>query len=183
MKVNQELLIKDIHFPLLKPLETQRNQKFFGKIKDFLTYRRKFEFVEDWCVYSKKIRQFIFIPKTFIIDGASVPKVLYFSYSPTGVLFYGSFPHDFGYRYEGLFLIDQYNNINFVKFDKSDLDDLFLEICSQENHMPTVSKVAKTTLSIFGFTGWWSNRKKNNNIKEDFPQFFWTEENINLDEN
>lgn len=87
------------------------------------------------------------------MDGASVPKALYFAYSSTGVLFYGAFPHDFGYRYNGLFLVDDYNNIVFVKFKKPELDNIFLELCSQENHMPIISTIAKTTLSLFGYIG------------------------------
>lgn len=94
---------------------------------------------------------FIFLPEGLIVDGASVPKALSGTYSSTGVLFYGSFPHDFGYRYNGLFLVGSNNELQFVRFDKDDLDNIFLDVCKQENDMPKLTWLAKTTLTLFGF--------------------------------
>ena len=94
-------------------------------------------------------------------------------YNSTGILLYGSFPHDFGYRYKGLFLIDINDyEVIFEDFTKSKLDNIFLEICSQENAMPIVSTIAKIALSLFGFIGWRSNRKKNYQPHIDYSKYY-----------
>jgi hypothetical protein len=152
-KVDEELLIKEPHFPTIRPVVEEKISSFLDKAKSFFTYRRKFEIMEEICIWSNMLERYIYIPASLIVDGASVPKVLNGVYSSTGVLFYGSFPHDFGYRYAGLFLVDDKLNLKFVKFSKGELDDIFLDVCKQENNMPNVSKIAKWTLTAFGFTG------------------------------
>jgi hypothetical protein len=45
-------------------------------------------------------------------------------------------------------------------------------VCKQENNMPNVSKIAKWTLTAFGFTGWNEARKNDRQIEVDFWYLF-----------
>ena len=167
-KVPEKLLDKHPHFPLLEPIAEVNRLKFLGKVKSFFTYRRKWKTHEDCCFWSNEIQKFIFIPVDFIFDGASVPKALNGLYSSTGILFHGAIAHDFGYRYGGLFLVNEDGELEFRIFSKGKLDDIFLDLCRQENDMPNVSKIAKSTLSMFGFMGWNENRKNNLDVNFDY---------------
>lgn len=171
-KVDEKLLKKEPHFPAIRPLAEKERLSTFGKLKSWFTYRRNFEILEDICFWCELLDRFIFLPQGFIVDGASVPKALSGTYSSTGVLFYGSFPHDFGYRYTGLFLVDNNNELEFSHFSKGELDDIFLDLCTQENDMPKLSWLAKSTLTMFGFVGWNENRKKNKQVIDDYWYLF-----------
>lgn len=157
-------------FPIIQALPTERKTGWFGRIKDFFTYRRKFRVTNNYFLWSPMLQSFIFVPVGFIFDGASVPKVLNSLYSSTGMLFLGACPHDFGYRYEGLLLLDPNGIVHFKKMDKEFLDRIFEDFCSWESGMPTASKTATLGLGLFGFTGWHENRELDSDLVEDFPK-------------
>ena len=118
----------------------------------------------------------IFIPKNFIFDGASVPKILNSVYNPNGILLLGAGPHDFGYRYKGLLHADYRGYLKFVPYNKDELDNIFNHLCSYESGMSKASKIAQIVLSAIGFLGWKSNRKANHVLMDDFPELFVPEE-------
>lgn len=165
-------LTKDIHFPITRAIPTSIDSSIVKKTFHFLTYRRKFEIMEDYFLYSPHLDTWVFLPKGFIFDGASVPKVLNGLYNPTGMLLLGAAPHDLGYRYEGLFLIDKDHELHFSTFSKKELDTVFNNFCAYESGMPKASGTATLGLSLFGFLGWRENRRKNCNLFDDFPELF-----------
>jgi len=177
-KVDLSLLSKEIIFPVVQAIPNQKEKApWYKRIFKFVTYRRKFKVKRDYSIWSPLLKQFIFTPCYFIFDGASVPKILSGIFSPNGILLLGSLPHDFGYRYNGLFLIDpEIKSIYFQKFSKSQLDAIFKDLCSWENKMQVASRVATLALSLFGFLGWRENRKLNLNLFKDFPELYVPDE-------
>ena len=89
----------------------------------------------------------------------------------------GALPHDFGYRYECLILVNSMTGVITIKpFLKSELDNIFQNLCEWESGFKIASAIAKNTLSVAGFIGWEENRKGNHNIHLDFPMLFIPEE-------
>lgn len=76
-------------------------------------------------------------------------------YSPVGVLFLGSCPHDFGYKHEVLFLVDpDTGEIEERKMTKKEHDDLFDYLCTLESGMDTASGLARNSLAILSIPVW-----------------------------
>jgi len=165
----KKLLSKKIHFPLIQAQPCQIKKGFFSKIKRFLSFRRLWKTTQDYYCWSEYLGKFIFIPAIFLFDGASVPKLLYSIFSPMGLLLYGALPHDFGYRFKGLFIFNQNKQVvEFQEFDKKELDKIFCELNIQENGMKKSSKTATFSLKAGIFT-WKNYRKVNENVFDAFP--------------
>lgn len=167
-------LTKDIHFPITQAVySVPPKRKWYQKIIKFFTYRRWFEVMKDYVLWVPSLGCFIFIPITFLFDGASVPKFLGSLFSPTGMLLLGALPHDFGYRYKCLILVDEITcKLSVRLFNKKELDEVFKDLCAWESGLKRASGTAKTALTIAGFTGWNKNRKENRILKDDFPGLF-----------
>lgn len=171
-------LPKSIHFPIVQAVYTPTPKRsWWDKIVNFTTYRRKFKVRENYILWVPSINRFVFVPKYFIYDGASVPKILNGLFNPTGMLLLGALPHDFGYRYHGLLFVNpQTREIQFSAFSKKQLDQIFKDLCIYESGLKFASTTASYTLSLFGFLGWNKNRKDNNILRTDFPQIFVPDE-------
>lgn len=166
-------LTKDIHFPIIRGIVETKEISFLKRILRFFSFKRSFEIMEDYVIWCESIQGFVLLPKKFIYDGASVPKILGMFYSTVGVLFLGAGPHDLGYKYEGLFLVDPVSGeVSFQKMSKSELDEIFNCLCTRETGMSIASGLARNTLSIFGIPAWRRYRKRNYDLKEDFPDLF-----------
>lgn len=173
IKINPGLLTKDIRFPIIQPIAEDHPKNIFSRAKKFLTYRRRFSICAPAVIWSDYIKEYIYLPKTFIFDGASVPKALNNFYGPTGILLYGAPPHDFGYRYAGLLLVDQDTlEVFFEPYSKTTLDKIFKQHCTAENGLPKASFVARLGLKIGGWVSWRKHRKANKILQDDFPVFF-----------
>ena len=173
-------LKKGIHFPVVQAVYTPTPKRsWWRKIANFMTYRRKFKVREDYILWIPSLARYIFVPRYFIYDGASVPKVLNGLFNPTGMLLLGALPHDFGYRYQGLFFVNpDTREIQFGAFSKKQLDQIFKDLCTYESGMKVASGAATMTLSVFGFMGWGQNRKANCNLSKDFPELFIPQEKM-----
>jgi hypothetical protein len=173
-KLNLAELSKEIHFPVTQAIPDNWSfSPLWKRFFTFWTYRRKFKFRNDYVLWCPDISQFIFIPKYFTFDGASVPKLLSNIFNPTGVLLLGSGPHDIGYRYKGLIHVDlETGELYFREYSKSQLDKIFEILCKHESGMKIASTVATKLLSIVGHLGWYENRKKDSNLFNDHPELF-----------
>lgn len=87
--------------------------------------RRRWKFLEDWYVDLPDGRQ-CHIPRGYIVDGASVPRLLWAVYSPTGMLFFPSMVHDFAIR-EGHLVLDGQQ----IEYTWRQSDDLFHALIRQ----------------------------------------------------
>lgn len=170
----KETLGKGIHFPIVQAIYTPTPKRsWWQKLKNFITYRRKFKVREDYILWVPSLSRFIFVPEYFVYDGASVPKILNGLFNPTGMLLLGALPHDFGYRYNGLFFVNPVTReIQFSAFSKKQLDIIFKDLCIHESKMKAASYVATFTLSFAGFMSWNEHRKNNRTPQADFPQLF-----------
>jgi hypothetical protein len=162
-------LTKEIHFPVIRGIVETKELSFFKRLWRFVSFNRKFEIVEDYLLWVEELQKFILIPAKFIYNGASVPKILGMLYSTTGVLFLGSCPHDFGYKFGGLLLVDpNTGETEFKLMDKDKHDDLFNYLCTLETGMSTATKLARNALSIVAWPAWKKYRKE----QHKFSHFF-----------
>lgn len=176
--IDLSLCTGDVHFPVIQALPTVIEDSFFKEMWNFLTYRRKWKVKEDYCLWVPAIARWVFVPKYFIFDGASVPKALYGLFSPNGMLLLGALPHDFGYRYQGLLHVDHKGYLFFQSYTKNELDSIFCDLCIFESGMDKMATGATLTLSVCGFLGWKENRKRNAVLMDDFPELFTLEEGV-----
>lgn len=120
--------------------------------------------------FSENIRLCCYIPKGFIFNGASIPRLLSPIYLPTGILYLGSFLHDFMYRYAGLIIFtEEMDEMIFVGCNQKGADYVFNEMNERVNDFATGTYPAYVALQTFGFAAWNRCRKKNIFV-EHFPQ-------------
>jgi len=94
--------------------------------------------------------QFIFvIPKGFVTDFASIPRLLWFMYPPDGKHRGGAIPHDMGYAVHGF---------------KSLMDEMFKQLLKSE-------KVEKSVVNIFfGSVNWFGSFAYKNRSKSSIEK-------------
>ena len=163
---------KSVHFPIVSAVPDIQVLTLYKNIIEFLTYRRTWKLQRDYVIWCDYLKEYIFIPKNFIFDGASVPKALYSFLSPNGILLLGACPHDFGYRYKGLIHIDNNGYLYYKRYSKSELDKMFRSMCKKESSLGAAVNIAYIGLFLFGFTGWLEARKNNCDLNKDFPNLF-----------
>lgn len=169
--VKPELLQETVHFPAIRFKRLPQQKGFFTRLFNFLTLKREFEFLEEFCLWCPYLGRFVYFPKGFVADGASVPKLLHSVYGSYGVLFYGSLPHDFGHQYHGLFCVrSDTNKVFFEILSKEDLDVIFEDVNLLETDKKKAVYAAKKTLDWFSGRAWEKNRRKNRSVVEDFPE-------------
>ena len=162
-----------MYMPSLKPISLICNSD--NRLKQlwfWITATRKWKFDEDYVIYYRKQNKYIYIPKTFVIDGASVPKIFYNIYNPVGILLLGALPHDFGYKYNGLLVLDiNTTQLHLEVYSKDELDKIFEEINIQFNNLPHITYYASLTLKLFGFFAWNNHRKTDIHFSDDYPEY------------
>lgn len=171
--IDRSKLTKEIVFPDVRAVPDPKIKGLFKRIKKFLFHRRQWIVISDYIVWSDILKSYIFVPEGFQFDGASVPKIFHSLLGPTGVLLLGACPHDEGYKYGGLILVDHFDGgLTFVPMSKHILDNTFKDLCSKENSLGIVTYLSKLALTNFGFIAWNKYRKENRTLKEDFPQLY-----------
>ena len=141
------------------PIKT-KNKKWWQRARLHKSYVRNWEVYKQWKF--KRFGTIFVIPKSFIFDGASIPKYLWSSFgSPTGVLFVPGLIHDFAYRYGYIWV--KYSDGEYGKYygNQKHWDDLFCELGKDMNNSKAVSRVAWSMLRMFGRFAWKANRKRN----------------------
>jgi len=154
-----------IMYPIIKPLPIKtKNKPLLKKIWIWLTITRQWILVEDFYIRIPGSFKKIFIPKGFIFDGVSIPRIFWTILNPIGILFLGAIPHDFGYKYEGLFY--KANNIfYFKKHTRKELDQIFYKINEENNKLKLITKISLYILRLFGWIAWNNHRKENKSWK------------------
>lgn len=90
--MKKETVIK-IDFPETKALPIKNEWK-----------RREFIVTHDYHIYIPSLELWCRIPRNFVFDFASIPRVI--PISPTGILAYGAVVHDFIYRFGKILVCD-----------------------------------------------------------------------------
>jgi hypothetical protein len=129
---------------------------------------RRWELVKDFEYYSPTLRMSILIPAPFVFDGASVPRILWPFLDPVGLLLLGALPHDFGYRYRGLF-VKYTHAYQFRYFTRSQLDEIMEVVVSEVNDMSGMAKVARIGVCAGGWVTWNKYRREDRSVFHDYP--------------
>lgn len=147
------------------PIKT-KGKNVFARMWAWITVIRKWEVAENWT-YILSDGKKIIIPASFIFDGASIPRPLWGILSPTGMLLIQGLIHDFGYRYNYLWVIDTKGNIEKEMAPKNKerkhWDKLFRQVGEEVNGMKVINFLAWIVLSVLGIFAYNSNRKRNEN--------------------
>lgn len=173
-----------LHMPITKniPLDMKNAGSWWKKYKLWKFGLPKEELMEDFYQelprkcnrflgFNENVRVCCFIPKTFIFDGASVPKMLTSLYLPTGILYLGAFLHDFMYGFEGLIVFtEEMKEFKFVRVVQKEADNIFYEMNMAVNDFKTACYPAYTALRMFGFKAWKDDQKKKSFV-ELFPEY------------
>lgn len=170
--IPENKLNKGIHFPIIQGVPDDKKRNIFSKIFKFLTFRRKWKLKRDYILWCEYLKEYIFVPKGFVFDGASVPKALHSFLGPNGILLLGACPHDEGYRYRGLIHVREDRTLLFKPYTKHELDKIFFHLCKKESSLGIISAIATLALILFGWTGWLQARNNNNILTDDFPYLF-----------
>lgn len=142
--------MKYIEMPIVRPIRYKSGGNFFSKVWKWLTYIRRWEVMEDWT-YTLSNAEEIFIPKGFVMDGASIPKGFRNIVSPVGVLYIAAIAHDKKYADpEGM--------------TRKEVDELFLNVANETNELKILNRSCYGLLRAFGWVAWRNWRKKDNTI-------------------
>lgn len=158
-----------MNMPKLSPLPIKTlGKSFFPRIWAWVTEVRKWELVEDW-EYELPDKTIVVIPKHFIFDGASIPRPLWGILSPTGLLLIPGLIHDFGYRYDYIWVRDITGKVHKDKegYGQKCWDKLFYEVGKKVNGMKIIDALAWLALASMGRFAWKANRERNE--AEVFP--------------
>lgn len=151
-------MLTEEQMPKLRPLPVRKRRE-----------RRRYRLLEDWkCELLGKAFTFI-IPKGFIFDGASIPRLFWNMLSPSGYLFLAGLLHDFIYKYAFAYIYSSLESLDGqesliikVWFNQKEADQKFEalahKICVGASFF---TKSAYVTLRWFGFIAWKKHRKKN----------------------
>jgi len=143
--------------PILRPIPVTKRGE-----------RRRYELMQDWkCDLLGRGFTFI-IPKGFIFDGASIPRIFWNMLSPSGYLFLAGLLHDFIYKYRFVYVYSAIESLDggeprIIKdwFNQEEADHRFEalanKICMGAHNF---TKAAYLTLRGFGFVAWKNHREK-----------------------
>ncbi len=121
---------------------------------------RRWMLIEDWEYLLGTIR--IFIPKGFVFDGASIPKLFTAVYAPTGYLFIAALVHDYCYKHAGYReIFEGLEGSFFIAVDRRRADMIFRKIALVEypNHQ-IKTWVAFKALRTGGWVAWDAHRRQ-----------------------
>jgi len=141
--------------PILRPIPVSKRGE-----------RRRYELMRDWkCELLGRGFTFI-IPKGFIFDGASIPRLFWNMLSPSGYLFLAGLLHDFIYKYRFAYVYSVIESLDGgertlikVWFNQKQADQKFEavadKICMGAHFF---TKSAYLSLRGFGFIAWNKHR-------------------------
>ena len=154
----------------IRTIPWDKGNSYFKRLFRWLLYTRKWEFSEDWY-FKLNNKIWIKIPKGFIFDGASIPKLFRFLLSPTGILFIPGIIHDYGYRYNKLIGVkaipvdDEFLVIEEFSYHpgagKMFWDRMFRHISYQITGLLLVPNVVYSAVVLGGAFAWWKRRRQN----------------------
>jgi len=146
------ILIED-QMPILRPLPMPDGAP-----------HREWRVMEDWYLDCKPLEIKFFVPKGFIFNGASVPRVFSNIFPATGYLFIAALIHDYLYShaYYIKMILDDSNKLikQEVKIDKCCSDQIFKDISNwlYKGHWFKTG-IATAALKVGGQGAWDTCRK------------------------
>ena len=152
--------LKPDQMPILRPIPIPtKNRRFFTRILVWVYEVRKWELAQNWQYNLDGTT--IILPKGFVFDGASIPRPLWSILSPVGLMLVPGLIHDYGYRHEQLWKIDNEGTVSSHRLHKkkSFWDFLFLRVGTQVNGTRVINFFAFLAIYLGGWIAWRKNRK------------------------
>jgi len=102
------------------------------------------------------------IPKGFIFDGASIPRIFWAVLSPTGLLLIPGLLHDYAYKYDYLLTTDMYGQQLPVDdaAGRKHWDKMFREEAIRVNGFHVINYIAWLSLRAGGWMAWNKHRHR-----------------------
>lgn len=153
-----------------KPIRT-KGKDVDSKLLAWITSIREWEIVEDWK-FGLPRGEKIVIPKGFVFDGASIPRILWAILSPTGLLLIQGLIHDYGYRYDYIWIYDS-NGVAYKGHKNAGQDywdNFFYEVGYEVNGIRALNRLAWVALTLFGKFAWEKNCKKRPKEPKLYPE-------------
>lgn len=142
-----------------KPIPTKKHNPVM-RILVWLYAVREWRLLENW-IWEFEKDKFIVIPKDFEFDGPSIPRIFWFILSPVGLLLIPGLVHDYGYRFDCLWMVKDGQLTDELKnMDRDYWDLLFKEVGEKVNGLSLVDWIAWKAL-VFGGTGAWKKHRDN----------------------
>ena len=142
------------------PLNTE-GLNWYQSLKVWLTTSRQWELNEDFEYYLPGVGTII-IPQGYIFDGASIPRIFRWFFSPVGILFIPSIVHDHGYEFKCVMVREEGTGAIVVwgEFNRKHWDDLFRRMAIETNGMKIINQISWAALRTSGSVAWNNHRKK-----------------------
>jgi hypothetical protein len=139
-----------MEMPTLKPLPFPKGRGYFFAL---FTYTPRWMVMEDYQIALSDFVT-ILIPRGFIFDGASIPKMFRGLLSPVGILLVAAIAHDYAYQYHYI-MVKRYSLCPEKQHvSKHEADRLFLRIANQTNGLPWLNRIAYLAVRDYGINAW-----------------------------
>jgi len=170
VRKNADASIRLDAMPMMRPIPipTKNRKSSFMKLLVMLYEVRRWQVQKNWTFHYKPTNGLpveIIIPEGFRFDGASIARPFWALLSPVGLLLIPGLVHDYAYRYDQLWIINQDGEV--VPWNKGAgkkfWDNVFKEVGSQVNDFKIIDVIAWLALG-FGGGSWKSNRRRNEEI-------------------
>ena len=147
------------------PIPTAQYDEWLPKVLTWIFSIRTWQLTENWR-YKLSDKDEIIIPKGFTFDGASIPRPLWSILSPIGLLLIPGLIHDYGYRHNMLWKINDDTVIPFAENSNRQFwDELFLKVSLKINGLVLINILAWLALTLgAGYT--WRRRRKEHHEPE-----------------
>ena len=169
-KEEPELVVDEKGMPLLRPIPIPTKKvKGLMRVLVWLFEVRRWSLGEVW---SRDLHDgtrnvtFVF-HKEFKFDGASIPRIFWFLLSPVGLLLIPGLVHDYAYKYNQLWEIDDGVVKPYFKGGgKRRWDRLFLAAGKQINGLSILNAIAWAAVVLGGRRAW----KQHRDVGAEAPQ-------------
>jgi hypothetical protein len=149
------------------PISTKEERNLLRRLVTVIFVVREWQLAESWTFTlpdtpgGEAIT--LVLHKGFVFDGASVPKIFWAFLSPTGLLLIPGLIHDYGYRYDQIWEIDNTGAVaeKWRGKGREHWDQLFVEVGNQVNGVFVLSCLSRLAVQFGGKAAWERNRKKN----------------------
>ena len=143
--------------PLIQPMPIPtRGKSIFRAIWIWMMHSRKWSVAEDWD-FTINGENF-FIPKDFIFDGASIPRIFWVLLNPIGLLLIPGLIHDYAYMFSKLKFKTGEDG---PKMTQSECDMTFREVAIAVNGFKVINWFAWFMLFCFGGFAYRKHRRRN----------------------
>lgn len=152
-----------------RPISTAKQHNPIDRLIAWVLGVREWELTQAFVFEFKDVSYVLHAG--FIFDGASIPRQLWAVLSPVGLLLIPGLLHDYGYRYNGIYILNDAGEPEWSTDieGKEAWDELFKAVGDEVNGMFILNAIATLGLYVGGLKAWNSWRDP----KEPIPEMKW----------